>query len=351
MKKLPFAFLFGLIIQLFVGCAGVENQTATTDMPLRVTDFRGKDLRFLQPANRIVCLIESGLTALYMLGTDDRVVGVTNAVYAESAARQYAALDPRIAQKKLPAAGSWGYIDLETILALQPDLVIIWSSQTEAIAAIEGHGIAVYAVFVQNFADVYKEIRDFGLLTGTSARADSLIDYAVAEVAAIQQRQHRANAKSVYFVWPQGVLETSGKNSTVNELIELAGAKNNCELPQEHVIINKEMLFEREPDVMVFWNNPAKKPEKLIAEAGLSPLKAVRNGQLFELPPVFWCDLWTLKFLYAAKLLAGWCYPASNENLTAENELSQIIRTLYGSRAEPLISQLKTDDLMQESLN
>ena len=322
------------LVLIIVACKPTGNKPVGSAISIKVTDFRNKEITLAKPATRIVCLIESGLSGLYMLQAQNNVIGVSSAIYNEGAAAQYAALDKRIKNKKLPAPGNWDFVSIENIVALKPDLVIIWSSQTEAIEAIEEHGIPVYGVFLKSFNDVYKEIKDFGTLTGKNQRADSLIVYTKAEINRLSQKLTTKNyeLKTVYFMWPQGLLETAGTTSTVNELIELAGAKNSCTIAQEHVVINKERLLDLNPDLMVLWCNPDKNPDNLVMLSELKHIKAIQNKQEYELPSVFMCDLWTLKFPYAVKLLAKWCYPSTFANLNLDEEKRKMLIELYGNK-------------------
>jgi iron complex transport system substrate-binding protein len=335
-SKKPNIILILAVSLTFAACKPTGNKPVGSAFSIKVTDFRNKEITLAKPATRIVCLIESGLSGLYMLQAESNVIGVSSAIYNESAAAQYAALDERIKDKKLPAPGNWDFVSIENIVALQPDLVIIWSSQTEAIESIEAHGIPVYGVFLKSFNDVYKEIKDFGTLTGKSQRADSLINYTKSEISIINKSKI-INRKSVYFIWQQGLLETAGTTSTVNELIELAGAKNSCNINQEHVIINKERLLDWNPDIIVMWCNPSKNPDYIISLSEIQHINAIKNKQVYELPSVFLCDLWTLKFPYAVKLLAKWCYPATFANLNLELEKQKMLIELYGKKGEKLI--------------
>jgi len=323
------AFYCFLLILFVSACKPTGNKPVGSANSIKVTDFRNKEIILDKPASRIVCLIESALSGLYMLQAESMVVGVSSAIYNESAAAQYAALDQRIKNKKLPAPGNWDFVSIENIVALRPDLVIIWASQTEAIQSIEEHGIPVYGVFLKSFEDVYKEIKDFGTLTDKISRADSIINYTKSEISNISQKSKINNPKSVYFMWPQGLLETAGTTSTVNELIELAGAKNSCTLAQEHVVINKEKLLDWNPDLMVLWSNPEKNPDNFVMLSELKQIKAIQNKEVYELPSVFLCDLWTLKFPYAVKMLARWCYPAKFANLNLEEEKRKMLMELY----------------------
>jgi len=315
------------------------NKPSGTASAIHVSDFRNKEITLSKPASRIICLIESGLSGMYMLRAENQVIGVSSAIYNESASAQYAALDERIRNKELPAPGNWDFVSIENIVALQPDLVIIWASQTESIQSIEEHGIPVYGVFLRSFEDVYKEIRDFGELTGKSQRADSLIEFTKSEIDKLESIQKSSNEKmkSVYFMWNQGLLETGGTTSTVNELIELAGAKNSCTVNQEHVVINKERLFDWNPDLMVMWCDPSKSPEDILSLSEIQQLKAIQEKQVYELPSAFLCDLWTLKFPYAAKMMAKWCYPDAYSGLNLDDEKRKMLFELYGKKGEKLL--------------
>lgn len=307
---------------------------AAAAAPVRVTDFRDKPVSLPAPAQRVVCLIESGLSGLYMLGADDLVVGVPAAVYRESVAPQYAALDGRIRGKTLPAPGNWDFVNIETVVGLRPDLVIIWARQEEPIASIEEKGIPVYGVELDSFADIYEEISDLGALTGTAPRARELVAYTRGEVARFCGRVRELGRPAVrtYFMWAQGPLETAGANSTANELLELAGARNACPLPREHVVANLENVLTWSPEAIVMWYNAARDPEDIRRMDGWRSLPAVRDGRVHELPSAFFCDFWTLKFQHAVKTVATWCHPEAFADVDLDAERRRMLETLYGKR-------------------
>ena len=315
---------------LLTGCRNPVKQTSKNNS-IKIIDFRGVEVTLEKPATRIVCLIESALSGLYMLNADNKVIAVPANIYSESVYSQYAALDERIKYKKLPAPGNWDFVNLESVVALQPDLVIIWSSQKESIEAIEEQGIPVYGVSLQSINDIYKEIADLGQLTGRQARADSLLAYTRNEITRLKTlTQSFSIHRSVYFMWSQGLLETSGTSSMVNELIELAGAKNVCRSTHEHLVVNMESILEWNPDVIIMWYNAASLPSDVIGIPEWRNVSAVKNEQVYQLPSVFLCDLWTLKFQYAAKLLAKCCYPGSFKGLDMEKEKNCMLLNLYG---------------------
>ena len=247
-------------------------------------------------------------------------------------------LDERIRFRTIPVPGNWDFVSIESVVALQPDLVIIWASQSEAIESIESHGIPVYAVFLKSFSDVYREIKDIGLLTGKSQRADSLLSYTRNEIDKLTTEISESDLRKREYTLSglQGLLETAGTSSTVNELIELAGAVNSCTSDQEHVVINKENLLEWNPDAIVMWHNDLTDPFDIMNLPELQYINAVRYKQVYELPSVFMCDLWTLKFPFAVKLLTKWIYPDVFGDMNLEEEQKEMLLELYGQNGKKL---------------
>ena len=304
--------------------------------PITVTDFRNKTITLDSPAQRIVCLIESALSGLYMLDAQEYIIGISTNIYQENVFPYYSSMDDRIRNKDLPSPGNWDFVNMEMLAALKPDLVIIWSHQQESITAIEEKGIAVYGVFIESFEDIYREIRDLGRLTGTGKRAEELIDYVSREMAAIQtviSQSAPEIQKRVYFMWAQGELQTSGQNSTVNELIESAGGKNVAgHIAQEHLVVNMENIITWDPEVIVMWHNNRKGPEDIISNPMWRSVSAVKNHRVYEFPDVFSCDLWTLKYLYPVQLSAAWFYPEHFKDFNLLEKKTAMFQKLYGEK-------------------
>jgi iron complex transport system substrate-binding protein len=332
----PFARIgvSGLIILCLLSAAG--NGWPGNNTEISVTDFRGKTLRFHKPAGRIVCLIESALSGIYMLEAEDKVIGISQNIYREKVFSYYAALDVRIRNRTLPAPGNWDFINLESVVALKPDLVIIWSHQVEAIAALEERGIPVFGIFINRQADVYREMEALGLITGKTGRARELIDYTQKELARFQSRIADINPKNrpgIYYMWAQSNLDTSCGRSTVNDLIEMAGGRNICAaLSQEHATVNLEQILSWNPDLILMWFNEKKDPSDIISDPQWKGIKAVRSRRVHEFPEVFLCDLWTLKFIYAVKMTAKWSHPERFRDIDLAGEKKAMLQFLYGNR-------------------
>ncbi|MCU0287454.1 MAG: ABC transporter substrate-binding protein [Acidobacteria bacterium] len=303
---------------------------------ISVTDFRGETITLEKPAKRVVCLIESALSSIFMLQAQDTLYGVPTVVYYGNVAQQYAILDERIKRKLISAPGNWDFFNIETVLSLEPDLVIIWASQTEAIASMEKHGIPIYAVMIKNLEDVYKEISDLGILLDKTERANTLIDFTRNEMNRFTSYLRSivsAEPRKVYFMWAQSLLDTSGKKSVVNQVINAALGVNVCQAEWEHIVVNRENLLLWNPEIIIMWQNDRLDPVDVINEPGFQTLNAVRNKRVYELPSVFYGDLWTLKFQYVIKLIARWLWPEELATLNLEEEKKKMLVFLYGQNA------------------
>lgn len=329
--------LFAVLLSLSLFCSlgGFVHSKPLETNTVSVIDFRGKKIEFNKPVTRIVCLIESALSGLYMLGAGQNVVGISTNVYSSPVFPYYARLDERIKLRKLPAPGNWDFVNIESVVALKPDLVIIWAHQTESIKALEERSIRVYGVFLGNKDDVYTEISHLGKLTGREERANYLIQYTKNEIVRIEKMVQAippSQYPRIYYMWAQGNLESSCGGSTVNDLIVLAGGRNVCTgIPREHAVVSMENILSWNPDMIVMWYNEKKDPTDVIGDPQWSTIKAVKEGRVYEFNDVFHHDLWTLKFQYAAKVVAKWSHPGIFKNMDLEQEKVKIINTLYGS--------------------
>lgn len=306
---------------------------------ITIEDFRGKTIVLNKPAERIVCLIESALSGIYMLWAENRLVGISTNVYQEETFRYYAQMDERIRNRTMPTPGNWDFVNLEKVISLNPDLVIIWAHQIEAIQALESRSIPVFGVFIKTFEDVYREVLALGVLTDTNERARELVSTTRQAIDDVKNKTSQIPVNQrfrVYFMWAQGELETSGRPSSVDELITIAGGINvSGTIAQEHTVVHLENLLEWDPQLIVMWYNQKKDPEDIFKLSAWQSLSALKNQRVYEFPDIFSCDLWTLKFEYAVKLLASWCYPQMFQYMDLNREKDVLFRRLYGERSFP----------------
>lgn len=228
------------------------------------------------PPERIVCLTEETVETLYLLGQEDRIVGVTG----------YAVRPARVRREK-PRVGAFTSADVPKILALQPDLVLTFSDlQADIAADLIRKGIAVHAFNQRSVAEILDMIRMLGALTGTSARADEIVARFNTRAAQLRATQ-RETRPAVYFEeWDDPPI--SGI-AWVSELIELAGGRDVfAQLRREQGakarILDPRQVIDARPDVILAsWCGKKVRPEKIAARAGWSDIPAVASGRIVEI--------------------------------------------------------------------
>src|ERR1700748_421274 len=116
------------------------------------------------PPRRIVCLTEETVETLYLLGEQDRIIGVSG----------YAVRPPRVRREK-PRGSACVSADIPKILKLEPDLVLAFSDlQADIAADLVRAGVAVHVFNQRDIAGILAMIRALGAMVGAADRAEQL---------------------------------------------------------------------------------------------------------------------------------------------------------------------------------
>ena len=164
------------------------------------------------PPERIVCLTEETVETLYLLGEQDRIVGISG--YC---------VRPPMARRDKPRVSAFTSADIPKILDLKPDLVLSFSDlQADIVAALIRHGVAVHAFNQRTVAEIFDMVRMLGAMIGAGDSAGRLAEELAAGLAEARNRASRLPRRPrVYFEeWDDPMI--SGI-AWVSELIEVAG--------------------------------------------------------------------------------------------------------------------------------
>jgi len=267
-----------LAVSLAVTAAGASaTGIRTTDA--RTTDARGVEFALPQPATRIVTLAPSLAEIAFAAGAGAHVVGVSSySDYPEAA-------------RRLPVVADYGRVNIERLLALQPDLVLAWGSGTPArdVARIERLGIPVLVVEPRTLADIAGALRVVGRLAGTSSVAEQAARAFEKDVAALRSaavgRDTDARAPSVFFeIWHAPLITVDGKH-LISEILRLCGGRNVfADAPVLVPRIALEALLARDPAI-IFTTAAPDRPAALRLWRDTPMLRAVRTGHVYTLDP------------------------------------------------------------------
>ena len=262
------------VASLFILAASAHASTPITK--LQVIDDKGRLVSLPQAAERIIALAPHITENLYAIGAGERIVGTVS----------YSDYPP--AAEQIPRVGGYHQIDLEGILAKQPDLVIAWRSGNPQapLQHLEQLGITVYYSEPRRFADVADNLRRLGQLTGTALQAEAVAQRFEADIEQLRNRYgERAPVSVFYQIWEQPLM-TINRDHLIHEAIATCGGVNVfADLPRLAPRISREAVLERNPDAIIGGGMGEDNPEWIQAWRRWPQLNAVAHNQLFFIPP------------------------------------------------------------------
>ena len=229
------------------------------------------------PPRRIVCLTEETVETLYLLGEQDRIVGVSG----------YAVRPPQVRREK-PRVSAFISADIPKILALEPDLVLAFSDlQANIVADLVRAGVAIHVFNQRDIAGIFAMIRTLGAIIGAAERADQLATGFEERLARIASTPRSQPKPKVYFEeWDDPLISGIG---WVSELVEIAGGED--ALPKLRLqqaakdrIISPDVVRKAAPDVILAsWCGKKVVPDRIRQRPGWGDIPAVRNNRIVEI--------------------------------------------------------------------
>lgn len=229
---------------------------------------------------RIVCLTEEPTEILYKLGESDRIVGISGFT-----------VRPAQARKEKAKVSAFTEADIPSILALKPDLVIGFSDiQADIAQILIKQGVSVLINNHRSVEEILKTMVQIGALVGKSAEAMELaLHYRQRLEARLEVNSKRNCKPKVYFEEWYDPLITGIR--WVSELMEAAGGEDvfaqhrDGALARDRIVDDPMQVVNLNPDlIFISWCGKKFKPERLRSRPLWSSMKAVQNGQLYEIP-------------------------------------------------------------------
>lgn len=266
----------GLIFILFVGWLGLRMAAmgaVSSPQHNRSAWLMGS---VQTPVNRIITLAPSATELVYAAGAGSKLVGVS----------AYSDLPP--AAKKLPRVGDAFHIDLERIVAMQPDLIVAWASATSQAERhrIQSLGIPVLVLRPRHLRDIGREIDAIGRLAGTIRRAQQAAFHYLSGLHALRRRfGHRRPRMRVFYEITQDPIYTVGGPQLISQVIRLCGGRNIFSgLHTLAPVVSQAAVLARRPQVIITAGQTARARVRLRYWEKWPWLPAVRTHMLFTVP-------------------------------------------------------------------
>ena len=230
---------------------------------------------------RIVCLTEETTETLYLLGEEDRIVGVSGYTVRPPEAR------------KKPRVSAFINAKFDKILALEPDLVFAFSDlQADIAAELIRRGVTVFTFNQRSVTEILEMILTIGRIVGSAEKADRL-------VATLQEEMNAIAASALSFPFRPRVLFEEWYDPLisgirwVDELIEVAGGDSvfpelRVQQGAKERIVNPADVIARDPQVIIgSWCGRQVKKNLIRAREGWVSISAVRDDHLYEVKSTY----------------------------------------------------------------
>src|SRR5687767_11085198 len=232
---------------VFCFCAAAQAEVS-------VVDDYGHTVRLPAPARRIVSLAPHLTELVHAAGGGASVVGAVD----------YSDFPP--AARALPRVGNDAHVNIEAVLALQPDLIVAWpnAGSTRAIDRLAELGLPVFRSEPRELDDIATTIERLGVLTGSAADATRVARGFRARRAELEKRYAaRPKVRVFYQVWDRPLLTVNGAH-VISKVITLCGGENVfAHLPLIAPEVDAEAVLRAQPEVVLTSNADAKPPRWL----------------------------------------------------------------------------------------
>ena len=289
---------------------------ATSQKTLRLA----KTLSTTNSPERIVSLAPNLTEILFALGLGEKIVAV-------SSDSNY---PPQAAKKR--KTGTFWQPNIEAIIASKPDLVItLGFEQQKAVAdSLNRLGYQVLSLEMEKIDELLEAIQKIGAATGYERNAEELISNIRNQMENIQSKLISTNKVKTLWVVQVEPLRIAGRETFVNELLELAGGENAIGPTIQHYPqIGTEGLFACNPEVIFQSAMEAGNLDKQqkVAEIFWSKwvnLPAVKNNRIYVVKPDTTLRLGP-RLCQGIKLIAHFLHPDvfTQRPDTLENQVNQ----------------------------
>jgi len=255
--------------------SATPESTPVAAFPVTVTDDEGTAVELPAEPKKIVSLTPATTEILFELGAGDRIVASDDGSdYPEAA-------------KALVHVASFDKVDVEKVVALEPDLVIaggLGFTPADSITKLRSLKLPVVVVYAKSVDGVYADIDLLGTATGTADAAKTLTTAMRTDMQAVSAAVSAGGTKPrVYYEIgyddTTGAIYAPADQSFVAEMVTLAGADAITTGDPASYQIPLETLIQRDPQIIVLGTNPFYNPtpESVLKRTGWSAMTAVKN--------------------------------------------------------------------------
>jgi iron complex transport system substrate-binding protein len=319
-----------LVVAVSVSASGASEAPAEPETRV-VTDGAGREVRIPKSFDRVVTIpIPMASVFTTVDGSGERVAGMHPASYTAVEGSILGTIAPELLDADTGFISEGFQVNIEELLALQPDIVFQWANQPEEIEKIEAAGIPVIAV--GGGGQDFRSVRDWlvlaGEVTGRTDRLDKLLSYLEETEEEISRRLETVPAGQRRRAM---ALHVPPLQARAYDWIETAGGVNVAvDMPEWIAEIDIEQLYRWNPDIIFLSNFVDTQPEEIYTNSiegyDFSLIDAVRDREVYKIP--MGAYRWDPPSQESG-LMLWWLAKTMYPDLFADIDLNQEIRTFY----------------------
>ena len=275
----------------------VQTDAAYTPVTIENINEKGEPVStvYEKPPQRVVAVWQNSIETLLALGVGDRIIagmGVPNAKYIRP--------EYRAAYEAIPYT-SLENLDVETILMMQPDLIVGWSSTfspkvLRGTDFWQGRGVHTYiapssarATKSKTIAQECEDIRNLGRIFGREERANALVGEMEHEIAFVAEKtagmEPRPRALVIELMGKE--IRSYGKDTLAGDMLRALGAEH---LASDGQSLSMEELIELNPDALFLivieddYGNEDAILARLYENPALRSLSCVQQRRIYTVP-------------------------------------------------------------------
>ena len=258
-------------MNLMASAVTTAQAAAAKAAPITVVDDTGKTVTLPSIPTRIVSLAPGATEMLFGAGAGKHVIAAVDFS------------DEPPAAKQVPRIGDVVAIDMEKLVALRPDVAVVWpgGGNPAQIEEIRRLHIPMYRQQVNRLADIPGSLRRLGALAGTGEAAEQAARNIEARLGALARAYGNGRHPSVLMeVWNHPFY-TVGGTHLISDALKACGARNAFDdLRELGPVIDVEAVVARDPDIIVAAAPQGAGQEWLADWKRFTTLRAVRSGNL-----------------------------------------------------------------------
>ena len=249
-------YLALLIISMFIiSCAKKNDENAK----------KGENKKY----NRIVVLDPATVEMIYMLGAEDKIVGVANLERSK--------VWPEEKVAKLESVGTFMKPSLEKIIALKPDLVIMSALTGEELNnGLKSNNIESKRIQANSIEEIFTNFLEVAKMLGKESEANKIIAEKKAKLEEI--KKIATGNKKGLFVMSASPLMVFGNDNLPNDIMKLLNIKNIAENQKgRNPIVTPEFIMKENPDIIITL---LPNPSQIVAiNPQLKNVNAIKNSK------------------------------------------------------------------------